>query len=55
MAKSTMVDITMTVIIDEDNLPKLQRLTHHIEELVDLESWPEIIGVGGVKVKKVWV
>ena len=36
------VKISFNVDIDESNLPLLKRLEHHIEELIDLDSWPEI-------------
>ena len=34
--------VTMDITIDESASESLQRITHHIEELVDLDNWPEI-------------
>ena len=45
------VKISFSVDIDKSDLPKLKRLEHHIEELLDFESWPEIQTVYGVKVE----
>ena len=46
------VTVSFSIDIDKANFPKLKRLEHHIEELLDLASWPEIQTVYGVKVEK---
>lgn len=35
------------------DVESLKRLTHHIEELLDLDSWPEIISVSGVDIEDI--
>lgn len=44
--------ISFKVDIDKKDAGKLKRLEHHIEELLDLDSWPEIQTVWDVKVTK---
>lgn len=46
------VKISFFVDIDKQDFPKLKRLEHHIEELLDLDSWPEIQTVYDVQVTK---
>lgn len=41
-------EIKMT--INEDDLPKLKKLEHHADWLLDLDNWPEIKGIHDCKV-----
>ena len=42
--------VSMTVRIKKSDIDKLRRIEHHIEEFVDLDSWPEIESVYDVNV-----
>ena len=44
------VKLEMKVEIDEDAFDTLKRVEHHVEELLDLDSYPEIKHVFGVQV-----
>lgn len=35
-------ELKMIVVIDDDGVPSLRRVITHIDELIDLDSWPEI-------------
>lgn len=53
MSKNTQeITLTMNMTIDANSIDKLKRLEHHIEELLDLDSWAEIKSIYGVKVEK---
>lgn len=47
------IKLTMNLTIDADSLDELKRLEHHIEELLDLDNWPEIKSVYGVEVEEI--
>lgn len=42
--------VTMIVRIKKSDVDNLKRIEHHIEEFVDLDSWPEIDSIYDVKV-----
>lgn len=42
--------VSMTVRIKKSDADNLKRIEHHIEEFVDLDSWPEIDSIYDVKV-----
>ena len=46
------VKLSMVLDINGKNLEDIKKLEHHIENLVDLDSWPEIINVSSVKVSE---
>lgn len=39
--------------IGKDAFPRLKKLEHHAEYLLDLENWPEIESVYGCKVQEI--
>ena len=45
------VKISFKVDVDKNDVSALLRLTHHIEELVDLDSWPEVKKIYDVRVE----
>ena len=44
------VKVSMNVEIDKKDLPKLIRIEHHAEALLDLDNWNEIKSVYNVRV-----
>lgn len=51
-----MAKVKMTMFFDvpnEDDIEELKRLEHHVEYLLDLDSYPEIESVYGVVVETV--
>jgi hypothetical protein len=48
------VKLEMFMRVDETVMDKLKRVTdHHIEQLIDLDAWPEIEAVYGVKMQDI--
>lgn len=45
--------VTMIVRIKKSDIGNLKRIENHIEEFVDLDSWPEIEGVSDVHVDRI--
>ena len=41
-----------TLHVPDDQADNLKRLTHHVDELLDLDEWPEIRGVSDVTVEE---
>lgn len=46
------VKVEMYLEVKEGTMDKIKVIEHHAERLLDLESWPEIKSVYGVKVTK---
>lgn len=46
------VKITMCFEIEENAMEEIKKLEHHVEYLLNLEEYPEIISVYGVKVEE---
>lgn len=49
MSKTKNVKVTMYLEVDEDKVDDVCKITHHAEYFLDLDSWPEIKSVYGVK------
>ena len=48
------IEVTMKMNIDEDSYNELKRIiNHHIDYLLDLDSYPEIHCVYGAKVSEI--
>ena len=45
------VDLNLEIENTDAALEAVKRITHHAEELLDLDSWPEIKAVYGVTVE----
>ena len=45
------VKVQMNLEIEDDFLDEIKKIEHHAEYLLDLESYPEILTVYGVKVE----
>lgn len=46
------VKLTMFLEVDKKDVDTLKPLTHHIENLVDTDSWPEIKNIFDVTIEK---
>lgn len=46
------VKIEMYLEVDDNAIDEIKKLEHHAEYLLDLDSYPEIKSVYGVKVNK---
>lgn len=44
--------LSMLIHVEDGAVEKLKKLTHHIEWLLDLDSWPEIFSVSDVEIKE---
>lgn len=42
--------VSFEVEADEKSLEELRKLEHHAEYLLDLDSWPEVKNISGVKI-----
>lgn len=47
------VKLDVLMDVDESGIEEIEKLTHHIEYLLDLDSYPEIKSVFNVKVTKI--
>lgn len=45
--------VTMNITIEEEAVEDLQRITHHVEELLDLDNWSEIQNVSDVTCEEI--
>lgn len=45
--------VTMNITIEEEAVEDLQRITHHVEELLDLDTWSEIQNVSDVTCEEI--
>lgn len=45
------IELKAMIEIEDGALETIQKLTHHVDWLMDLDSWPEIKSVSGVTVK----
>ena len=52
MIKTIVAKMTLNIEIDEKDFEEMKKLEHHIENLLDLDSYPEIKSVFGVKIEK---
>ena len=48
------VKVSMEITINAKDFPALKRITHHIEEFVNLADWREIKRIEAVKIDEVW-
>lgn len=50
--KTKLVKLEMVLEISDgkESMEEIGKLEHHVEYLLDLDSYPEIIGISGVKV-----
>lgn len=46
------VKVTMYFDVDENGMEEIKKLEHHAEYLLDLDNYPEIESVYGVKVEE---
>lgn len=49
---SKIVKVEMYLELDDAGLENIRKVTHHAEYLLDLDAWPEIKSVYGVKVEE---
>lgn len=49
----TLVKLELKMEIDENAFEALKRVEHHIEELLDLSSYPEIKNIFDVRLSKI--
>ena len=46
------VKVELYLEVDDNRVDKIHVIEHHAERLLDLDSWPEIKSVYGVKVEE---
>ena len=53
MDNIALVKMDLMMEVDESAIKEIEKLTHHIEYLLDLDSYPEIKSVFNVNVTKI--